>query len=259
MLSKRLEAVAERVPQGAQVADIGCDHAYLPIALIERGQVPAAIGCDINKGPLEAARKNAARAGISSEQLALRLGDGLTALAPGEVSVVTLAGMGAGLMAEILSAAPEVVAALARIIVSPNVAPWILRRWAMDHGFAVVEETVVLENDHYYEVFALEPAAARWSTARLRSILASRCARAPTRLRRRILPPPRKRRAAACCLGAGAHTPRRGGRALRQAQRTLERMGGGTIMQVKDIMQALEKLGAAAAQGRLGQHRPAAR
>ena len=97
MLSKRLEAVAERVPQGAQVADIGCDHAYLPIALIERGQVPAAIGCDINKGPLEAARKNAARAGISS---------------------------------------------------------------AMDHGFAVVEETVVLENDHYYEVFALEPAAA---------------------------------------------------------------------------------------------------
>ena len=134
MLSKRLEAVAELVPQGAQVADIGCDHAYLPIALIERGQVPAAIGCDINKGPLEAA------------------------LAPGEVSVVTLAGMGAGLMAEILSAAPEVVAALARIIVSPNVAPWILRRWAMDHGFAVVAETVVLENDHYYEVFALEPA-----------------------------------------------------------------------------------------------------
>ena len=122
--------------------------------------MPAAIGCDINKGPLEAARKNAARAGISSEQLALRLGDGLTALAPGEVSVVTLAGMGAGLMAEILAAAPEVVAALARIIVSPNVAPWILRRWAMDHGFAVVEETVVLENDHYYEVFALEPAAA---------------------------------------------------------------------------------------------------
>ena len=72
--------------------------------------------------------------------------------------MVTLAGMGAGLMAEILSAAPEVVAALARIIVSPNVAPWILRRWAMDHGFAVVEETVVLENAHYYEVFALEPA-----------------------------------------------------------------------------------------------------
>ena len=160
MLSKRLEAVAERVPQGARVADIGCDHAYLPIALIKRGQVPAAIGCDINKGPLEAARKNAARAGISSEQLALRLGDGLTALAPGEVSVVTLAGMGAGLMAEILAAAPEVVAALARIIVSPNVAPWILRRWAMDHGFAVVAETVVLENDHYYEVIALEPAAA---------------------------------------------------------------------------------------------------
>ena len=197
MLSKRLEAVAELVPQGAQVADIGCDHAYLPIALIERGQVPAAIGCDINKGPLEAARKNAARAGISPEQLALRLGDGLTALAPGEVSVVTLAGMGAGLMAEILAAAPKVVAALARIIVSPNVAPWILRRWAMDHGFAVGTGGCAggLQRD----------CALFWRHAA--HALRRACDGVFCR-------PPRKRRAAACCLGAGAHTPRRGGRAL---------------------------------------------
>ena len=159
MLSKRLETVAAMVPKGTCVADIGCDHAYLPIALLERGQVTAAIGCDINEGPLAAARKNAARAGIAPAALSLRLGDGLAALAPGEVSVVTLAGMGAGLMTEILSAQPEVVAALSRIIVSPNVAPWLLRRWAMDHGFAVVEEAVVLENAHYYEVFALEPSA----------------------------------------------------------------------------------------------------
>lgn len=160
MLSKRLEAVAERVPQGAQVADIGCDHAYLPIALIERGQVPAAIGCDINKGPLEAARKNAARAGISSEQARAQAGGWPDSARAWRGQRGDAGWHGAGLMAEILSAAPEVVAALARIIVSPNVAPWILRRWAMDHGFAVVEETVVLENDHYYEVFALEPAAA---------------------------------------------------------------------------------------------------
>lgn len=158
MLSKRLEAVAALVPQCATVADIGCDHAYLPIALLTRGQVVRAIGCDINEGPLAAARKNAARAGISSERLALRLGDGLAPLAPGEADAVTLAGMGAGLMAEILAAAPEIVQSLSRIIVSPNVAPWLLRRWAMTHGFMVQAENVVEENGHYYEVLALEPA-----------------------------------------------------------------------------------------------------
>lgn len=158
MLSKRLEAVAAWVPQGARVADIGCDHAYLPIALLTRGQAQHAIGCDINAGPLAAARKNAARAGCRPEDLELRLADGLKGLAPGEVDVVTIAGMGAGLMTEILSASPEVVAALSRIVVSPNVAPWLLRRWAVDHGFAVAEEGVVEDGGHYYEVFVLEPA-----------------------------------------------------------------------------------------------------
>lgn len=158
MLSKRLEAVAARVPEGACVADIGCDHAYLPIALLNRGHVRHAIGCDINAGPLEAARRNAARAGIGEDRLELRLGDGLQALAAGEATAVTLAGMGGGLMCEILSAAPAVVAMLDCIVVSPNVAPWLLRQWAMDHGFAVSDETVVEDGRHYYEVFTLRPA-----------------------------------------------------------------------------------------------------
>ena len=64
MLSKRLEAVASFVPDEVRMADIGCDHAYLPIALLERKRVTHAIGCDINEGPLEAARKNAARADV---------------------------------------------------------------------------------------------------------------------------------------------------------------------------------------------------
>lgn len=155
MLSKRLEAVASCVPDGVRMADIGCDHAYLPIALLERGQVAYAIGCDLHEGPLAAAKKNAARSGIDMSLLELRLGDGLAALTPGEVDVVTLAGMGAGLMVEILSAEPKVVADLQRIVVSPNVAPWLLRRWGMEQGFAVGEEQVVYDNGHFYEVFTL--------------------------------------------------------------------------------------------------------
>lgn len=157
MLSKRLRAVADLVPQGVRMADIGCDHAYLPIALLKEGRVTQAIGCDINQGPLEAARLNAARAGLDASRLTLRLGDGLTALTPGEVEVVTLAGMGGGLMVEILSAAPAVVQALSRIVVSPNVAPWLLRRWAADNGWRIEQESVVADGGHYYEVFALVP------------------------------------------------------------------------------------------------------
>lgn len=156
MLSKRLEAVASFVPDEVRMADIGCDHAYLPIALLERKRVTHAIGCDINEGPLEAARKNAARADVDLSVLDLRLGDGLSALSPGEVDVVTLAGMGAGLMVDILSAQPDVVAQLQRIVVSPNVAPWLLRRWGMENGFAVGKEMVVYDNGHFYEVFTLE-------------------------------------------------------------------------------------------------------
>lgn len=157
MLSKRLEKVAQMVPEGVRVADIGCDHAYLPIELVKRGQVAYAIGCDLNKGPLEAAAKNAGRFGLEQSKLELRLGDGLNALAPGDADVVTIAGMGAGLMADILSARPDVVQGLRLIVVSPNVAPWILRHWAMENGFAVTQEDVVFENDHYYEVFTLAP------------------------------------------------------------------------------------------------------
>lgn len=157
MLSKRLEQVAQLVPNGVRVADIGCDHAYLPIELVKRGQVTHAIGCDINRGPLEAADKNAQRACLDHDMLELRLGDGLNAIAPGDVDVVTIAGMGAGLMADILSARPEVTKTLSRIVVSPNVAPWILRHWAMENQFKVANETIVYENDHYYEVFTLEP------------------------------------------------------------------------------------------------------
>lgn len=157
MLSQRLKTVANRVPRGARVADIGCDHAYLPISLAQEGQVSYALGCDLNKGPLEAAKKNATRLGIDESKLELRLGNGLAPLAPGEVHCVTIAGMGAGLMRDILDASPEVVAGLKRIIVSPNIAPWLLRQWAMENNFLLEEETVVYEGGHYYEVFCMVP------------------------------------------------------------------------------------------------------
>lgn len=159
MLSKRLEEVYKRVPEGARVADIGCDHAYLPIELVKTGRASFALGCDLNRGPLDAARQNAWRMGIKEDKLTLRLGNGLAPVAAGEVDTVTIAGMGAGLMRDILEASPEVVKALKRIVVSPNIAPWLLRSWAVENQFAVVEETVVFEGGHYYETFVMVPSA----------------------------------------------------------------------------------------------------
>ena len=139
MLSKRLEEVYKRVPEGARVADIGCDHAYLPIELVKTGRASFALGCDLNRGPLDAARQNAWRMGIKEDKLTLRLGNGLAPVAAGEVDTVTIAGMGAGLMRDILEASPELVKALKRIVVSPNIAPWLLRSWAVENQFAVLE------------------------------------------------------------------------------------------------------------------------
>ena len=157
MISKRLEMVAQLVPRNVRMADIGCDHAYLPITLLQREQVTLAIGCDVNKGPLEAAKRNIDRMSFDVERLQLRLGNGLQVLKPGEVDVVTIAGMGADLMIDIFSASPEVMKRLSRIVASPNVAPWLVRRWAMEHHFAICEEKVVCDNNRFYEVFAFEP------------------------------------------------------------------------------------------------------
>ena len=107
-LSQRLQAIAQFVPQGAQVADIGTDHGFLPCYLVQCGQADRVIACDINEQPLAVAQKNIADSQVG-EKVLTRLGDGLQVIAPGEVNVVTIAGMGGALMAEILNDAPQVV------------------------------------------------------------------------------------------------------------------------------------------------------
>lgn len=158
MLSKRLEAIAQLVPQGCRMADIGCDHAYLPLDLVKKGKVTYAIGCDVRQGPLEGAKTNLALSGLSSEQIELRLGDGLAPLEVGEVDVVTIAGMGGSLMVDILERGQDVVAQLKKLILSPNIAPWRIRQWAMDNQFLIIDETVVEEKGHYYDIIVLEKA-----------------------------------------------------------------------------------------------------
>ncbi len=160
MLSKRLEAILNLVPEQARMADIGCDHAYLPIQLVRYHRVVRAIGCDINQAPLDGARANLQRMNIDKSKIELRLGSGFQPILPGEIDVATIAGMGGSLMVDILDDGAAIVKELKRLILSPNVAAWRLREWAVANQFSIVEEQLIEENGRYYELLCLEPAAA---------------------------------------------------------------------------------------------------
>ena len=95
-LSKRLQAVADLVTEGASVADIGTDHGYIPIYLIEHHIAEKVIALDINRGPLERARMHIVGHGLK-EKIETRLSDGLEKVLPGEVDTMIAAGMGGGI------------------------------------------------------------------------------------------------------------------------------------------------------------------
>ena len=104
-LSPRLKMVADLVPQGARLADVGTDHAYLPTALIQEGKIPFAIAADLRQGPLASAKATVRRAGLEGK-VAFRLCDGLRGIQPEEADAVAIAGMGGETIAAILAAAP---------------------------------------------------------------------------------------------------------------------------------------------------------
>lgn len=155
-LSQRLQAIADMVPQGSSVADIGTDHGFLPCYLAQNGQAVQVIACDINAQPLALAQKNVADYNVT-DIVSTRLGNGLSVIEPGEVDVVTIAGMGGALMLEILDAAPGVVDRLQRIILQPNVGMEAVRIWAEKNRWHIVQEELIRENDRFSVIIAMEP------------------------------------------------------------------------------------------------------
>jgi tRNA (adenine22-N1)-methyltransferase len=154
-LSPRLRAVAEMVPAGARVADVGTDHAQLLAWLVVRERVSAGIGIDVNTGPLAQARRTLAAAGI--EGVELRRGDGLAVLRPGEVDVVVLAGMGGARIVRLLEACPAVVDRLRGLVLQPNT-DWVLvRRWVAARGFLLAGEAMAEDRGKLYVVLDVRP------------------------------------------------------------------------------------------------------
>ena len=154
-LSQRLQAIADMVPAGAKVADIGTDHGFLPCYLAQSGKAEQVIACDVNAQPLALAQKNIADYNVA-DKVSTRLGDGLAVIKPGEVDVVTIAGMGGALMIDILDASPMVVDRLKRIVLQPNVGAEAVRIWAEKNRWQIVAEELVKENDIFSVIIVLE-------------------------------------------------------------------------------------------------------
>ena len=153
VLDKRLSCVASMVRRGSRLADIGTDHAYLPVWLVEQGICPAAIASDIGRGPLDSARRTVEAAGLS-RQIPCRLGNGLSTLRPDEVEDIAIAGMGGETIAAILEAAPWVKDERFWLILQPMTRAEDLRRWLLKNGFAIRRERLMRDKHHLYPVMA---------------------------------------------------------------------------------------------------------
>lgn len=154
-LAPRLCTVAELVPPGARLVDVGTDHAYLPAYLLGKGRIPSAIGTDIRPGPLARARETAERYGLE-EQLSLRLCDGLAGVADCEADAVVVAGMGGETILSILEAAPW---SLQKVcILQPMSAVEVLRAGLDRLGAPIAKEVLVREGKTLYLVFYLNGA-----------------------------------------------------------------------------------------------------
>ena len=153
MLDKRLRCVAGLVRPGSVLADIGTDHAHLPVWLVKEGVCPRAVAADIRIGPAAAARRSVEAAGLE-ERIDVRVGDGLAPLCPGEADDIVIAGMGGETIASILGAAPWTKDGRYRLILQPMTRHECLRRFLLTGGFDILSEQIVQEGRRRYLVLA---------------------------------------------------------------------------------------------------------
>jgi tRNA (adenine22-N1)-methyltransferase len=154
-LSKRLLKIAEHVPQGSKLADIGSDHALLPVYLAQQGVIISGIAGELNAGPYSAALKQVEEAGLKS-YIEVRLGDGLEVIASGEVDVITIAGMGGLLIVQILTEGIAKLDQVQRMVLQPNVGEEVVRRWLLEQGWFLNEEYIIQEDGKTYEVLVAD-------------------------------------------------------------------------------------------------------
>ena len=155
-ISDRLIQVAGLIPEGGRLADVGTDHGYIPIWLLERGKIPSAIAMDVNEGPLLRARENRDKYGLK-QVMELRLSNGLEKLKPGEADTVLIAGMGGPLMIRILSEGYSNSEGVSAWVLQPQSEIPSVRRYLIEHGFCIVDEIMLMDEGKYYMAMKAAP------------------------------------------------------------------------------------------------------
>ncbi|MCC0708087.1 class I SAM-dependent methyltransferase [Clostridioides sp. ES-S-0190-01] len=150
-LTDRLLKIASLVSDGKKIADIGTDHGYIPVYLLKEERIPFAVLADVNKGPLDNARKEVIQNNLL-EKVDLRLGSGIEVLEIGEVEEVIIAGMGGILISELLEAKKEVAHSIEKLILQPMQAQEELRRYLLNNGYEILTEALVREDFRIYEI-----------------------------------------------------------------------------------------------------------
>lgn len=150
-LSKRLFSIFQMVEKGSVVADIGCDHGLLAIALVQEEICAKVYACDLRTGPLSRAKEAIQAAGLETKITTL-LRNGIDDL-PSEVDTIVIAGMGFDTIKMILEAHEETLSTYRRFIIQSNKHVEDLRRWISAHNYTILMEDIV-EEEHFYQIIS---------------------------------------------------------------------------------------------------------
>ena len=156
VLDVRLRAAADLVPRGSRLADIGSDHAYLPIALCLEGKIDRALASDINDGPVAAAVANISKNGLTSKIKAIRA-DGLDSARDFDPDCITVLGMGGELIVSILDRAEWIKNEKITLVLQPMTHPEILAKYLAENGFDITDEIIVCDkgrDDRIYRIIS---------------------------------------------------------------------------------------------------------
>lgn len=154
VLDVRLGAAAALVPRGARLADIGSDHAYLPISLCLDGKIECALASDINEGPVAAAVSNINKNGLSSKITAIRA-DGLDSARDFAPDCITVLGMGGELIVTILDRAEWIKDEKITLVLQPMTHPEALSRYLAENGFEIIDEVIVQDGGRDDRIYRL--------------------------------------------------------------------------------------------------------
>ena len=153
-LQPRLHMLARLVPEGCRLTDVGTDHGYLPVALLQQGRITAAIASDIGAEPLEHARRTAMQYGVDG--MDFRLCAGLSGVAPEETDVIVIAGMGGETIISILQDAPWTADGQHRLLLQPMTKAAALRHWLTDNGYTFTDERLVEDKGRIYPILCVK-------------------------------------------------------------------------------------------------------